>query len=410
MKVKRYVVQAVPDALPLIRNELGKNAVILTTKEIRVGGFLGMFRKRRMEVLAASEEEERPVKPRPQTLSVGREAAKPAAQELLLALQADAETGQALPPVAAAKAQPAAGTHPTAPDSGAGQQKQLMDEIRQMKQMVEKLSRFHSEEYDGAALLLRERLAAQELEEEWIVKLLEAVTQDERYAAGGNAAELWALAANHLRGWLAPLCGEPSAPSARVVYFVGPTGVGKTTTVAKLAAEQKLKHRRNVGFITSDTYRIAAVDQLRTYATILDVPLEVVFSPAELSRAFKQLESCEMIFMDTAGRNFRNELYVSEVNALLQANDDSETFLVLSLTGRTRDMSVVADHFAKYGVGKVIFTKRDETDAVGAIANIMLRHPYQTAYIGFGQNVPDDIEAFDLERYLKTLLGDPSDA
>jgi flagellar biosynthesis protein FlhF len=185
--------------------------------------------------------------------------------------------------------------------------------------------------------------------------------------------------------------------------------VGKTTTIAKLAAGQSIKFGRQIGLITSDTYRIAAVDQLRTYANILNVPMEVVFSPMDLPKAFKQLEDRELIYMDTAGRNFRNELHVSEVNSLLQSSEESETVLVLSLTGKTQDMMAVADNFVKYGVRKVLFTKLDETSVYGSILNLALQNELQPVFVASGQTVPDDIAPFNAERYIDALLGAPAD-
>jgi flagellar biosynthesis protein FlhF len=195
-------------------------------------------------------------------------------------------------------------------------------------------------------------------------------------------------------------------PTTKVVHFVGPTGVGKTTTIAKLAAEQVLKHNRKVGFITSDTYRIAAIEQLRTYATILNVPLEVVFSPQELNKAFQNLEDRDIIFMDTAGRNFRNELYVSELNSLLRTKGDSETFLVLSMTTKYRDMKAITDNFTKFNVDKVLFTKSDETDSYGAVVNLMDEFNLGLSYITHGQNVPDDINEVNEMKFIDMLLED----
>ncbi|UUZ97287.1 AAA family ATPase [Paenibacillus sp. P25] len=189
-----------------------------------------------------------------------------------------------------------------------------------------------------------------------------------------------------------------------MAHFVGPTGVGKTTTIAKLAAEQVLKHQRKVGFITSDTYRIAAVEQLKTYATILNVPLEVVFSPLDLGKAFEQLKDRDLIFMDTAGRNFRNEMYVSELNALLQSRGQSETFLVLSLTTKYKDMKAITDNFSKFKLDKVLFTKMDETDSYGAIVNLIREYGIQTSYIADGQSVPDDIAELNEQRILDLML------
>ncbi|MFH5183187.1 hypothetical protein ACHHV8_11460 [Paenibacillus sp. TAB 01] len=166
-----------------------------------------------------------------------------------------------------------------------------------------------------------------------------------------------------------------------------------------------LKYHRKVGFITSDTYRIAAVEQLRTYATILNVPLEVVFSPQDLPKAFEQLKDRDIIFMDTAGRNFRNEMYVSELNSLLHAGGKSETFLVLSLTTKYKDMKAIADNFSKFKLDKVLFTKMDETDSYGAVVNLVHDFQLQLSYVTNGQSVPDDISELSEQHIVDLLLG-----
>jgi len=281
-----------------------------------------------------------------------------------------------------------------------------MEEIRQMKAMMAKLARSREEEEEPAAFSkLRQRLAEQEVAREWIDLLIEKIRSHPNYHFESGTETVWAIASEVLKEWVHP--GEPAGirEGTRVVHIVGPTGVGKTTTIAKLAADQVLRSKRKVGFITSDTYRIAAVEQLRTYANILNVPMEVVFSPLELARAFKQLEDREIIFMDTAGRNYRNDLYVSEVNSLIQRDEDCDTFLVLSLTHKTRDLSAIASKFTAYGVTKVIYTKRDETDAIGPVLNLAMQHHLKAAYVTTGQNVPDDIEPFRTDRYVEQLLG-----
>ncbi|XEC97127.1 flagellar biosynthesis protein FlhF [Paenibacillus tarimensis] len=415
MRVKRYVVNTVPEALPMIRSELGKDAVILNTKEIQVGGFLGMFRKKKMEVIAAVESGfsggGNPQLPRP----AARQTAMPAAPVAFSGVPAAVGAAAALvaekPVIRADEHQGSRSVDaaPEAPPSeppASSRQDALLEEIMQMKEMVVRISKQQIQSELPAALKqLYNRLAWQEVDEEWILKLIEAVQDDAQYDPGGSQSEVWRIAANILIDWIRPLEDNGISSSVRIVHFVGPTGVGKTTTIAKLAAEQTLKHKRKVGFITSDTYRIAAVDQLRTYANILNVPLEVVFSPSDLTRAFKQLETNELIFMDTAGRNFRNELYVSEINSLLQSGEHTETYLVLSLTGKSKDMYSVAELFARYGVNKVLFTKLDETETCGAILNLLLKHQYQPAYVACGQNVPDDIEPFKADRYVERLLG-----
>ncbi len=434
MRVKRYVVNDLPEALPLIKSELGSDAVILNTKEIYIGGFLGMFRKKKMEVIAAIETNaqagRQPVHPRGAG-AAGANAAKPRPavtaptyepqpQLIFTAPQqhgGETEPRQAEP--AAVRSEPlalqlqasrpqAAATMERAPQSSPSsvEQTAVLDEIKQLKDMMAKLAKNQDTRLEPTGITaLRERLANQEVSQLWIERLADAVKEHAEYSEERGVEGVWSIAGELLRTWMKPYEASGISPDKRIVHVVGPTGVGKTTTIAKLAAEQALKAKRKVGFITSDTYRIAAVDQLRTYANILNVPLEVVFSPLELARAFKALEDREMIFMDTAGRNFRNDLFVSEVNSLLQQSDNSDTYLVLSLTGKTKDMEAVAGRFLQYGIDKLIFTKFDETDTLGAILNLAMEHQLRTAYMTHGQNVPDDIEPFKSDIYVNQLLG-----
>ncbi|MBD3918255.1 flagellar biosynthesis protein FlhF [Paenibacillus sp. PR3] len=456
MRVKRYLVDTVSEALPLIRSELGSDAVILSTKDIKIGGFMGMFRKRKTEVVAAVEgETSKPSKPRPtqQQSSVSiqkpqRPAATAAAaygaayesnsrgasatavldpletsqavERATFVLQQAAssdklEQGQFNPaPPVVQDAMPAAPRVPAGGGESTPHRTELehllTTEIRDMKEWIMKLSRQKAVDSQPAALrLLCERLEEQEVAAEWIDKLRDMMVEmSEAHDEWSDSSVVWQHAAEIITGWLRPYEHGGIGSSERNVYFVGPTGVGKTTTIAKLAAEQTLKAGKKVGFITSDTYRIAAVDQLRTYANILNVPMEVVFSPNEVPRAFSSLEDKDLILMDTAGRNYRSELHVSEVNSMLNTQEQGTVFLVMSLTGRTSDMRIIADRFLPYGIRQVIFTKLDETTVYGTILNLMLEYGLQVAYVTSGQTVPDDISNFSAEAYVAMLLGEPA--
>lgn len=287
-----------------------------------------------------------------------------------------------------------------------------MSELRAMKQMMQKLAAgtLPASEPNPDVEELRHRLLEQEIRPDLAEELLgnlEEMAQE----TGEELTKEFAKQAvkDKLRILLGANTHKALSPETRIAHFVGPTGVGKTTTIAKLAAEQVLKYRRKVGFITSDTYRIAAVDQLKTYATILGVPLEVVFSPMDLKKAFDALSDRDIIFMDTAGRNFRNEMYVSELNALLHSGGKSETYLVLSLTTKYKDMRAIADNFSKFKLDKVLFTKRDETDSFGPIVNLLQEFPLQLSYITTGQNVPDDFAVADENEIIDLILEEQTD-
>ncbi|NIK75606.1 flagellar biosynthesis protein FlhF [Paenibacillus castaneae] len=394
MRVKRYVVNALPEAVTMIRSELGKDAVILNTKEIKVGGFMGMFKKKKMEVIAAVESNQSnapsPRKPTPQENAAIEQMVQTSQRTATAVMESPA-----VPPI-------------DATDIKADREQFIIDEIRDLRQYMVKLSKQQTAGIPLSEQIsqLKEHLIDQEMDMNWIDQLIELIQNKQtEEQVQFTKEQVWELAALNITEWLRPYVGSSISQEARIVHFVGPTGVGKTTTIAKLAAEQTIKNNRKVGFITSDTYRIAAVDQLRTYANILNIPIEVVFSQMDLTRAFKQLADRELIYMDTAGRNFRSELHVSEVNSLLQSSEPSETILVLSLTGKTKDMAAVADHFSKYGVQKVLFTKLDETSVYGAIFNLIMNYELLPTYLASGQTVPDDIEKFQIGTYIQHLLG-----
>lgn len=210
---------------------------------------------------------------------------------------------------------------------------------------------------------------------------------------------------NSIGSFLEQRIDEGIRGDTRIVYIAGPTGVGKTTTIAKLAADQIFRARKKVGFITADTYRISAIEQLRTYSSILNVPLEVVQSPGDVQRALQRLGNCDLILMDTAGRNYLNELHVAELHSLLNYDQQSETYLVLSLTSKSQDMMKITEHFSKYGLDKVIFTKLDETSSVGPMYNLLHKYPLKASYIANGQNVPDDLLSVNHELMLDMILG-----
>lgn len=401
MRVKRYVVNALPEAVSMIRTELGNDAVILETKQIRVGGFMGMFRKKKMEVIAAIESGTAKRTEAPQR-SANSEVNAVVEQILQTAKRTN---------TAVLEPEPVSVPAPLI-DKRAERDQFIINELRDLREYMAKLSKQQNDRIllSDALYALKERLHDQELDPEWVERLIETMLERQKSeGAEYDKSQVWRIAAEQLEEWLQPYGNAEISGEANVVHFVGPTGVGKTTSIAKLAAEQTIKLGKKVGFITSDTYRIAAVDQLRTYANILDIPLEVVFSPMDLPKAFKQLDGCELIYMDTAGRNFRSELHVSEVNSLLQSSLPSETILVLSLTGKSKDMAAVADRFNKFGVSKVLFTKLDETTVYGAIFNLTVGCGLRPTYVASGQTVPDDIEKFNIKSYIDLLLGASGD-
>lgn len=444
MRVKRYIVDTMPDAMLKIRAELGSDAVILSTKEMKIGGFLGMFQKKKIEVIAASETSEavQSTKSKPATPIVHAPVARGAvpeayrktaqmlaskeveeekvqiSQKTSSAGSAVQETGsnqqnndvavetlkQKINALATADKVATENVHEESPSNN---EIRLFEELHQMKQMMTKLAKQQDQtrELPEALeeikeLLLKQEIAI-ELVEQWVEPVYESWMQSDKAL---SHQEMKQAVMNQVSTFLQSVIGEGIRSTTKIVYVAGPTGVGKTTTIAKLAADQIFRERKQVGFITADTYRISAIEQLRTYATILNVPLEVVQSPGDMHRALNALSTCDLIFMDTAGRNYLNELFVAELHSLFNLSEHSETYLVLSLTSKTKDMQKITEHFSKYGLQKVIFTKLDETESVGPLYNLLNEYPLKVSYITNGQNVPDDILPVDDKLMLQMLM------
>lgn len=448
MRVKQYIVETMPEAMLQIRKDLGSNAVILSTKEIKVGGMMGMFRKKRIEVVAAVEEEDKKEAKKQiqnQVASVPRSYVPEAYRQTARSFVNEANESESAAQVVEQRADEkrketaahaesiniesdrgygkfessmdykprpegadfSGSSSPAVQEPNKQGQQELMSELKELKKMMTQLSRQNelADPVPEEFLFLRERLINQEVRAEVFESWFETV-QTQLNAKELDENEIVQSVQKQILTFLEERIDAGILPGTRIVYVAGPTGVGKTTTIAKLAAEQMFKHHRKVGFITSDTYRISAVEQLRTYASILNVPLEVVQSPGDTQRAISRLQDCDLIFMDTAGRNYRNELLVSELQSLLAPVENSETFLVMSMTSKSADMFEITEHFSKYGLDKIIFTKMDETGTCGPMINLLHHFPLKLAYVTNGQNVPDDLLKPDPASLTKQLLGE----
>ena len=176
----------------------------------------------------------------------------------------------------------------------------------------------------------------------------------------------------------------------RVVALVD-RPVGKTTTLAKIGALFSIFGQKKVAFITADTYRVAAMEQLRTYAEIINVPLEVVYTPQDMRKALQKHTDVDLVLIDTAGRNPRSDMSMAELRAFLEAAQPDETHLVISINTRTCDLYEIVDRFALCGVNRLIFSKLDETTRLGPMLTIVNSHNVPISYVTYGQNVPQDI-------------------
>lgn len=351
MKLKRFVVENMPEAIQLIRRELGPDAVILQSKEVKQGGFFGLFKKRRLEVIAGRDSQPIQHNQTKQTVT----------QKIPLK-----QTGLV--------------------------ENHILEEIRQLKNYVQDQTKSQSVIFPDPYQAVYEYLTYQEMDYHHAKRVIKAVMEKHQFKHKGISRDIVGdETINEIENLLVPYIGEGINYDKRIVHFVGPTGVGKTTTLAKVAAKSILQHKKKVAFITTDTYRIAAVEQLKTYAKILDAPLEVAYTLEDYKKALDKLISYDLILVDTAGRNFREAKYVKELKSRINFYQDIDIYLVLSLTAKSNDLRYIGEQFADVPIKELIFTKLDETRQYGSMISFALRQEKKIAYITNGQAVPDDI-------------------
>lgn len=355
MKIKKYCAENMQEGLQQIKKDLGPDAVIIQSRKVRQDGLRGLFLPAKVEITAAVDTPHPP-------LTFAREPER-------------------LP------------------------EHRLEREIADLKQMVTQLvsgQQKRSIEEKGPFHRWMQRLIDCDVEPALAQAILTEIHQD---YAEENALSDEVVALILQKKVRERLRTAPLPENARILCFVGPTGVGKTTTLAKLAARFALYQHKRVGLVTIDTYRIGAVDQLRTYADITGLPIEVVMAQKDMPRALERLADREIILVDTAGRNAKNSLHVSELASFLAVLPDPETFLVLSATTKTRDLKIIIDNFRRTNFKRLIFTKLDETDNYGALLNVSCYTNLPLTYVTTGQNVPDDLEPANAEKLAKLNSG-----
>ncbi|MGA9226205.1 MAG: flagellar biosynthesis protein FlhF [Mesobacillus sp.] len=388
MKVKKYTASSMPEAMKQVRAELGSDAVILNSRVIQTGGFMGFFRKNNIEVIAAID---------PDT-EISMEPAKQEKSQRDPLIKKSLKANEHLPILQQA--------NPAVQISNGNSE--LIKEIAQLKELLKSKGVQPDIPVSLPEPVSRQLqyFKIQELETELIDEL--AATLLEKWYLGGGAANT-----EEIGKWSAEAFAQKLADHSfggisfqkKFVNVIGPTGVGKTTTLAKIAAECVLKHQKKVAFITTDTYRIAAIEQLKTYAKILDVPIEVCYNIEDFQTATNRFKDYDVVFIDTAGRNFRNQKYVSDLRNVIDFNNDMETFLVLALTSKQKDMEEIRNQFSLIHIDKFIFTKLDETSVYGAMLNMSQKFSTGIAYLTNGQDVPDDLIEANPKIIVNTILG-----
>jgi flagellar biosynthesis protein FlhF len=408
MQVKRFEGIDMQEVLRLVKHELGPDAVILSTRHIKKGkGAFGIFGRPMVEVTAAVDREG----VSPEVRSVSRQQHATTTRvgvttretvDLVRALdplQRDMDQVKELLQQLAAKERFA----PRVNYPG------LEREFTAVKKMLEHLMQRQQGQqgplFVPTIIPLYQRLLASGLDETLARRLAERVQNsvakdklvEERYVRGYFASTLVKAI---------PVSGPLRLSSERqtVAAFVGPTGVGKTTTIAKLAAHYALSEKKKVALLTLDTYRIAAVEQLRIFAKIINLPVDVILTAAELDQALALHHDKDLVLIDTAGRSQRDELQMAELMSFFADRKRVAVHLVLSATASSQNLLDTVERFKPLAPVSLVFTKLDESNAYGALLGTALRGHIPLSYFTTGQRVPEDIEVATAERVVDLIL------
>jgi len=379
MQIKRFEAKNMTAALRRIKAELGPEAVILSARSIRKGaGVLGSFKPAGVEVTAATDTYAHP--------SSGPSSESPKA--------ADAD-----PRVRGAS------THPV------GHRKRPVPSTKMLKRGVRAQSAYADAGPVGLTdekkilFTLYQQLVSQDVDPDIakdVCESIKLIPDAGRRLAQGELRSLLIALLEHMGVSAAPIQLDPNKP--RTVALVGSTGVGKTTTIAKLAAHFALDQRKEVALITFDDLRIAAIDQIKTCAGIIGVPLAVAASRSDLKRYMKRFKQKDLILIDTPGLNPKNEDHMTELQDYFTKFNTIETQLVLSATTKEKDLLDTVKRFETVGTQRLTFTKLDETNTVGNLLNVLIRTTLPFSYVADGQQIPDAIQEASMQKLVALLF------
>lgn len=426
MIIKKFQAKTEEAALELARKELGSGIVVMNVKKVKKKGLFSIFKPQQVEVTVALEEEEK---------QNFREAVAKVSE---IARQSEAAgNGQSVKPEPVQTAKQGKAEPRPKPEKQRQQEKQRRPEKnmqtidgRQESAIEEKLSTLQNLlEKQISDVQEKEKDSTEEEKKEdsnvaffqLLYKMLLDNEIEETYA-GQLVDELdgsvkpdmpidYLLSVVYQKmvlkfGQIKTI--QPAEKGPKLVYFIGPTGVGKTTTIAKIASRFSVVEKKKIVLLTADTYRIAAAEQLRTYANILEVPFRIIYTPQEIRTAIEDYAAYDYIFVDTSGHSQKNTDQRDDTLALLRAADgqaEKEVYLVVSATTKYRDLLNIADTYQKLTDFRLVFTKLDETQCQGNLFNLRLHTDAPMSYVTCGQNVPDDIGEFDAQKTVKLLLG-----
>lgn len=416
MIIKKFQARTEEEAVSNAKREMGENVVVMSTRNVKKSGLFSFFKKSMVEITVGMEEEsEKQI-----AAAFSAIARTTAAQKSKIQSSDDIFVGGSIND--APKASSIIGKDiimddykapEVTKDSDNGIEKKLdsLQSLLEQQLTKENEADDFSKVSDDASVtflkLIYKTLIENEVDEKYVNEIM-----DEIGKIRSPKMNMDTLLANIYQKMILKF-GQPvtipiDLDKQRVIFFIGPTGVGKTTTIAKLASQLCVNHKKKVAMLTTDTYRIAAAEQLRTYASILDAPFRVIYTEEEMMKAIEDFKEYEYILVDTTGHSHHNEEQKDTTNHFINSVDDSidkDIYLVLSATTKYKDLLSISDVYSELTDYKLIFTKLDETTTFGNLFNICMHTGAAMSYVTCGQNVPDDIEVFSPQTTVKQLLG-----
>lgn len=410
MVIKKFEAGTETEAILLAKEELGKEAIVMNIKTIKPRGFQKLFKKASVEVTAAIDEETN-YNSGEKMLSKLQELKENEVQQIPKTskeefLKNNKDIIIEEEPEETTKEVEILGIEDRLNNLQELLEKQIKTKGNEEKEQVNGETKVEKSKTDACIELIYNQLLSNEVEDQYAKSIIDEIrsTLKKDSAVDNILASIYQKIILKL--------GQPSTISLqeghpKYIFFIGPTGVGKTTTIAKIASDLKVQKKAKVALITSDTYRIAAVEQLRTYANILGAPLKVVYDEGEMKDIIEELQDYDIVLVDTAGRSHRSKEQRDDVEKLIESvpKEERDVFLVLSATTKYRDLVKITEAYSKITKYNLIFTKLDETCCIGNILNIRMLTDASLSYSTSGQNVPDDIEKIDAQNIAKQLLG-----
>ena len=387
MNIKRYIAKDMQEAMTKIRTQLGSDAVILSNRPLRKKGFAGLFSKPLIEVVVAFESDSKDTS----TLNKKAVNVTPAAVKAI-ARSEDHDEGQE--------------PHKQSDSKIVDMEKRLESMNVTMQEIASRLrGKVTGQKYGSEVQTQFIRLLDQEVEE-GVARGIADEAQDISERRKVDPAEAFEQVVAHRMG-------EPEGIRLHrfkrtVAVFIGPTGAGKTTTIAKLAARFALGEKAKVGLVTADAYRIAAHEQIKTYSDILELPLKTVYKPDEITQALAELENVDIVLVDTPGKSPKDVAHQEEILAIIEKSGASEVYLVISASTGYKSSAMIADQYRFVKEFKVLITKMDESPTLGCLLNARALTGKPLSYITTGQSVPDDIELLDVVAATGQLVGKES--